>query len=222
MIQETRPFIFNQCITIPRATGMKAKNLKELRGIIAVISQDSIYHHTYQYFLKGHILEYTNDFAHWAGESLEARALSEHLSIIDPYEFKDIESLRRQLLDVIDGHMERFAEPRDAIAGNEFFFNEGFTVIFPAGMRANNLAEFLMAMKSLEGGAIYYHFYEARARHAVDDFSTWMLDTLKKKKLAGKIKSIDPFMLSREGVRAHIIGFVEDELRSEVEEGDTL
>ncbi|MDA8325798.1 MAG: DUF5752 family protein [Nitrospiraceae bacterium] len=222
MIQAAKPFIFNQCITIPKATGKWAKNLKELKEKIAVISPVSIYHHTYQYFLKGHILEYTNDFAQWAGESLEARALSEHLSIVDPYEFNDIEDLRKKLLNVIDDYMERFTGPRDAVQGNEFFFNEGFTIIFPAGMKVRNLAEFQIAIKSLEKGSIYYHFYDARARHGVDDFSTWMLDALGKGKLAAKIKSIDPFMHNTEEVRAHIIEAVGDELRSEAEEGDTL
>ena len=85
-IQETeRPFEFRQCITILKSTGIKAANLKELRQIIATVSDDSIFHHTYQYFLKEHILEYTNDFAHWAGESLEERAVAEELSNIDPY-----------------------------------------------------------------------------------------------------------------------------------------
>ena len=48
----------------------------------SVINPLSIY--TYHYFIKRQVFEYTNDFAHWAGESLEERALSEHLSNIDP------------------------------------------------------------------------------------------------------------------------------------------
>ncbi len=222
MRQAVKPFIFNQCISIPKATGKWAKNLKELKKMIVAVSPDSIYHHTYQYFLKGRILEYTNDFAQWAGESLEERALSEHLSIIDPYEFNNIEDLRKKLLDVIDDYMERFTSPKDAFPGNEFFFNEGLTVISPAGMRVRNLAEFQIAMKSLEKGSIYYHFYEARVRHGVDDFSAWMLEALGNEKLASKIKSIDPFMHNAEEVRTHIIEAVEDALRSEIGEGDTL
>ena len=81
---EAAPFEFKACASILKSTGKKAKNLRELRDIIAVVGDGSIFHHTYQYFLKGRIFEYTNDFAHWAGESLEERALSEHLSNIDP------------------------------------------------------------------------------------------------------------------------------------------
>ena len=89
-------------------------------------------------------------------------------------------------------------------------------------MRVRNLAEFQIAMKSLEKGSIYYHFYEARVRHGVDDFSAWMLEALGNEKLASKIKSIDPFMHNAEEVRTHIIEAVEDALRSEIGEGDTL
>lgn len=54
-------FEFKQCVSLLKSTGKKAKNLRELRDAIAVVSDESIFHHTYQYFLKGHILEYTND-----------------------------------------------------------------------------------------------------------------------------------------------------------------
>lgn len=94
-MKEISAFEFKQCVSILKSTGKKAKSLRELRNVIAVVSDESIFHHTYQYFLKGHFFEYTNDFAQWAGESLEERALSEHLSNIDPYAFKTIDELRQ-------------------------------------------------------------------------------------------------------------------------------
>lgn len=66
-------FEFKQCMTMLKATGRKARNLREFRDALVSVSKESVFHHTYQYFLKGRILEYTNDFAHWAGESLEER-----------------------------------------------------------------------------------------------------------------------------------------------------
>jgi len=64
-----------------KSTGKKASRLRELKDRIAEAGEGVLFHHTYQYFLKEHVLEYTNDFAHWAGESLEERALAEHLSL---------------------------------------------------------------------------------------------------------------------------------------------
>ncbi|URA09251.1 DUF5752 family protein [Thermospira aquatica] len=217
MAQAKEPFEFRQCVSISKSTGKKAKNLRELRDAIATVSNESIFHHTHQYFLRGHILEYTNDFAHWAGESLEERILSEHLSNIDPYAFKNIDELRQELLHVIDVYLENFPEPREVVAGAEFYFKETITLIFPVGLRAKNLAEFLIAIKYIDVAAIYYHFYEARVRLGVDDFSRWLEDSLNKKELAENIRSIDPFMHSIEGIRERIIEAVEKDLRKEME-----
>jgi hypothetical protein len=213
------PFEFNQCISILKSTGEKAKNIHELRNIIAVISDDCIFHHTYQYFIKGHVLEYTNDFAHWAGESLEERALSEHLSNIDPYDYKNISGLKNKLLEVIDNYLENFPEPREAMPNDEFYFNETITLIFPAGIRAKNLAEFLTAIKYVDAGSVYYHFFEAQIRlgGGIDDFSRWIEDAFGKKDLVEKIRSIDPFMHDLEGIRKHIAEAVEEEVKRDME-----
>lgn len=200
-----------------KSTGMKARNLRELRERISVVSGESIFHHTYQYFLKGRVLEYTNDFAHWAGESLEERALSEHLSNVDPYAFKNIEDLRMELLNVIDGYLKNFPEPREAMPGDEFYFNETVTLTSPLGIKARNLAEFLIAIKYVDAAAIYYHFYEARVRLGVDDFSKWLEDSLDKKEVAERIRGIDPFMHSIEEIRKHIYEGIEEEVRTEME-----
>ena len=93
-------------------------------------------------------------------------------------------------------------------------------MIFPAGIRARNLAEFLTGIKYVDSNSIYYHFYEARMRlgSAVDDFSMWLEESLDKKELAAKIRSIDPFMHSVEGIREHLVEDIEKELRKDMEE----
>lgn len=212
-------FEFRQYASVLKSTGRKAKTLQQLRDIIADLSDESIFHHMYQYFLKGHVLQYTNDFAHWAGESLEERVLSEHLSNIDPYGFRLIADLRTEILKVIDEFMEKFPPPREAIQGNEFCFNQTITLVFPIGIRVRNLAEFLLAIKYADPGCIYYHFYEARTRlgSGINDFSAWIAGSLNNKDLAKQIDSIDPFMHQIEGIREHIIEVVERDLRQHME-----
>jgi hypothetical protein len=211
-------FDFKQCITMLKATGRKAPNLREFRSALAETSCESIAHHTYQYFLKGRIMEYTNDFAHWAGESLEERALAEQLSNIDPYDFSDIEDMRGVLLKTVDNYLEQFPEPRSALPGDDFFFNETVTLVFPANVRARNLAEFLMAIKYVDASSIYYHFYDARQRlNGSDDFSLWFEDALGKNELAKRVRAIDPFMHGIEGLRERIAAAVEDEVRQDME-----
>ncbi len=240
MGKRIEPFNFKQCVSIVKSTGKHAKNLRELRKRISQVSDESIYHHVYQYFLKGHILEYTNDFAHWAGEHLEESALSERLTSIDPYtgEYTDEKSLvkrlastepytldsvnkvRKELIREIDSFLQAFPEPHDVVKGNEFYFNETVSLVFPVGVKTRNLAEFLVAIEHIDAGSIYYHFYDSRVRLGegmVDDFSRWIEHGLGKKKLADRIRGIDPFMHSIESIRTHIREIVEKYVRADME-----
>jgi hypothetical protein len=215
------PFEFKQCVNILKSTGKKAKNLRELRAGISDVTDESIFHHTYQYFLREkRVLEYTNDFAQWTGEILKESVLAEQLSNIDPYIFKSIADLRIEIARVVDEYLSKFPKTRPALPGDEFYFNEAITLISPVGIQAKNLAEFLMAIKYIDLESIYFHFYEARIRppEEVDDFSNWFEDALDKKELAYKIRSVDPFMHSLEATRKHIIEKVEEELKRDMEE----
>jgi len=213
------PFEFKECISLVKSTGKKARTLRELRELIALVGDESIYYHTYQYYLRRQILEYNNDFAHWAGENLEERALSEYFSNVDPFLFKDVADLRKALLKVIDDYLERFPEPREVTPGNEFYFNEAIILVFPAGLRAFNLAEFFIAIKYIDAPSVYYHFYEGkmRLRKGIDDFSKWIEDGLGRKDLAARIRSIDPLMHTLEGIREHINEMVEEEVKKDME-----
>ena len=218
--EEIEPFEFRQCVSVVKSTGKKAKNLKELRKLVAQVGDESIFHHVCQYFLKGHILEYTNDFAQWAGENLEERALAERLTCIDPYTLKSVESVRIELLREVDDFLSHFPEPHDVIPGNEFYFNETINLIFPIGVQARNLAEFLVAIDHIDPGSIYYHFYDARVRLGegiVDDFSRWIEHTLMRKEIADRIRAIDPFMHSIVSIREHIREIIEKYVRADME-----
>jgi hypothetical protein len=146
------------------------------------------------------------------------KALAEHLSNIDPFDFKEI-GVKDELLGLIDDHLERLPNPKEARHGDELYFNETVTLIFPVGIRVRNLAEFFAAIKYLEEDCIYYHFYEARIRlgWGSDDFSRWFEDALGEKDLAGKIRAIDPLMYTVEQIRTFITGLVEEEVRRDME-----
>jgi hypothetical protein len=216
-MEEITPFQFMECATILKATGKKARTVRELREMIAIIGEESLFHHTCQYFLKGHVLEYTNDFAHWVGESLEERALSERLANIDPFAVKGMDGLKTELLCCIDEFLEQFPEPRAALPGDDFYFNESVSLVFPAGIQARNLAEFLIAVRYVDPSSLYYHFYEARIRHDSDDFSTWVEDVLGDKDLAQTIRGVDPFMYSIERIRTCLLSAVENDVKRNME-----
>jgi hypothetical protein len=212
------PFEFRECVILLKSTGKKAGTIAELRQLLAGIPAASIVHHMFHYALRGHILEYTNEFAHWAGESLQERSLAEHLSNIDAYAFERVEDLRTELLRVIDAYLAEFPRPREAMAGEEFYFGEGVLLAFGTGLRARNLAELLMAVRYVDQASIYYHFFEAREHlpQGADDFSKWLAD-LGKTDLAAKIGAIDPMMHDLESIRRHILEAVEAEVRKDME-----
>ncbi len=217
-MEEIKAFEFRECVTLVKSTGKAAGNLRQFKEMLAVIPDESIFHHTCQYFMRSLGIEYTNDYAQWAGEGLGERMLAEYLSNIDPYTFKSIGDLRKELLGVIDEYLEHYPAPRDVMPGEEFYFNASVTLIFPSGVRARNLAEFLTGIKYVDSNSIYYHFYEARMRLGgdADDFSAW-LQSIGKTELAGRIRSIDPFMHNVEGIRGHLISEMEEELRKDME-----
>ncbi len=220
MAKSATSFEFKQCVSIVKSTGRHAKNLKELRKLIASAGDESIIHHTHQYFLKGHMLDYTNDFSQWAGEYLEERALAERLTSIDPYTLKSIKAVRKELIKEIDAFLKTVPDPRDVTKGNEFYFNETVNLVFPVGVKTKNLAEFLVALEHVDPGSIYYHFYDSRVRlgeGVVDDFSRWIEHTLFRKNLADRIRAIDPFMHSIESIRSHIKVVVEEYVRADME-----
>jgi hypothetical protein len=214
-----KPFIFKQCTNILKSEQRNAGTIKELVRGIKEVSDASIFHHTYRYFLKGHILEYTNDFAQWVGESLKEHTLAEHLSSVDPYDFNTVSALREEIVRVIDDYLAHFPEPRPAMKGNEFYFNESVTIVFPTGIIAHNLAEFLQALKYVDSSSIYYHFYEGRIHgiHGPDDFSMWLKEQLNETELSEKLTHIDPFMYDIEGMRRLIIHTVEQKVQKDME-----
>ncbi len=207
-------FEFKRCYTVLISTGRSASSIRELLDILKEVSPGSVFHHTYQYFMKAHHLSYTNDFAQWAGESLEERALSELLSSIDPFEYGDVEQLREKLIETIEGFLEEFPTPRRVFPGNEFYFNETLSFVYPVGIKVTNLNEFLHALKTVDGQCIYYHFYEARTRleHSMDDFSMWIEHGLGEKALADEVRAIDLFMHTTEGIRERLIELIQERL----------
>lgn len=219
-MEETGIFKFKQCINILKASGRKAGNLRELRDAIADVSENSIYHHTCQYFLREHSTEYTNDFARWIREALKENILAERLSSIDPYALKSTAEVRLEILRRIDDYLIAFPQHRQALPGDEFYFNESVTIVSAIGIEAKNLAEFLLAVRYVDVESIYYHFYEAHIRlgEGVDDFSKWVEITSGDKTLVDRLRSIDIFMHNLESARGIIVAIVEETVKREMEQ----
>ncbi len=117
------PFIVKDCALLNIATGKKARNLKEMRDHLLEIPLGCIYHHFWGGLLRHRFdePEYNNDFAEWVRYALQDNILAERLSIIDPAACADLESLRQELLEVIEQRLDEtetitWAELRHAVS----------------------------------------------------------------------------------------------------------
>jgi len=123
MREEDRPaiqaFTFFECAGLLQPTGERARDLSELLSLIRTVEPGVIYHHTHQYYLKAavEVPEYPNDFAVWAAEYLEERALAEKLAGLDLYAYRDVEEVRRALIGIIEGYLRENPMPRPVRIG---------------------------------------------------------------------------------------------------------
>ena len=201
------PFAVKDCALISIATGKEAQNLRELSDRLETIHSGCIYYHFWGGMLRPSFdePEYQNDFAAWAWRSLHDSRLAERLAIIDPNYYKDIEELRRELMDVIE---ERLAESEFvpwARSGQRFKFIRSQIVVFDTGIRIEHPGELRDRIPKMSLGSIFYHFIDARRRtkDGKNDFVQWFLSFNRGiyDDLIKRINSIDPYFTTLSALR---------------------
>lgn len=204
-----QPFAVKECALLAIAAGKKAQNLLELRNRLETISTDCIYYHFWGGLLHSKFdnPEYQNDFASWAQDGLHDGALAERLGIIDPTDCDDLEDLRQELLDVIDGRLDETEIIPWAKPGNHFHFIRSQIVVVDTLKRIHRPEELRVLVPHLSTSSIFYHFIDARRRspRAVDDFSLWLeAADGKYRDVIGGLKSVDPYFSSLVELRMQI------------------
>lgn len=172
-------FIVRDCALICRTAGLApVANLRELRDRLAICPAASIYHHFCETKLRPSFddPDYPNDFASWCARALQDRVLAERLSVIDGYDYQDLEKLRADTLDIIDERLAESVSAPWAIQGEQFEFIQAMTVVFDTETTLQSLADLADATASMTLGSVYFHFVEARRRQPLgqDDFSAWI------------------------------------------------
>jgi hypothetical protein len=192
------PFEVKDCVLIAIATGRRALNLRELREHILTVEVDCLYHH----FLGGMLRprfddpEYNNDFAAWASRGLHDEKLAEQLSVLDPFEYEDMENLRHSLVDIIEERLDETEYLALARSDNQFHFITSKLIIFDTRRRLHEPGELAVAVPEMSNGSIFYHFIDARRRtpDALDDFRAWLKGSgAIHKKLCERLAIVDPF-----------------------------
>jgi len=195
------PFAVMDCALITLASGVRVQNLKEFREGLAKVPVDSIDHHFWGRLLRPQFdePEYNNDFASWAFWGLHDKELAERLSMVTPTDFPDLESLRQELLEVVEQRLDERELIPWALADQQFQFLRSQIVVFDTGLRCTDPADLASHLRSLSTGSVYYHFIDARRRTALrcDDFSSWLRAIGgASAELASRLCGIDPYFSS--------------------------
>jgi len=209
------PFHFVGCLELRELLGRKAADLQQLMTVIEEAPLDSIYYHTHSYFLRHEHAPtlFPNDFATWVAVSVRDRVLGERLGLIDPFEFRDLESLRGEIVSIIDGHLKSLWNVPRLIQGAPFEFIRSHIIEVDLEMTATTLPEFRECLERIDRGALFNHIYEARIRKGRKrgDFVAWMESEtgLGLPQLGDRVAAIQPLGLTLEDMRARILAVVD-------------
>ncbi|MBI3129017.1 MAG: hypothetical protein HYZ11_15530 [Candidatus Tectomicrobia bacterium] len=190
------PFEVKSCALIVRMDGLpSAVNLRELRDRTGRCSDKSIYHHTIERLIRPGFdePEFTNDFAAWAYRSLGDQILAERLANLDPFAASSIESLRADILDILEERLAEIEHLPSVPWGKGFYFMQASIVVFDTGMRIGRPEDILGALRKMTRRSLYFHFVEGRSRHqGPDDFSDWLQAQGELgRRLAGALAGVD-------------------------------
>lgn len=205
-IQKKAPFAVKDCALITIATGIKVQNLKEFASALKEVPLGSIYHHFWGRLLRPLFdePEYNNDFASWAFRGLHDKPLAEQLSMVIPTDYKDMEELRQEIVEVIEQRLDESEYVPWSKADQQFHFLKSQIVIFDTGLRYDHPAELVPHINSLSTGSIYYHFIDARNRTVdrEDDFSAWLGGFEENfQELVQHLCAVDPYFSSLNEIR---------------------
>jgi hypothetical protein len=214
------PFLFVGCWELREMLGRSARDEQQLVEAIEEIPLDSIYYHTHSFFLRHKYIAgpYPNDFATWAAIQVRDRVLGEKLGIVDPYDFESLESLRGEIVTIIEEHLSQLQIIPRAIYGEPFYFMQSRIVEVPTGLQARTLAEFRDILATVDDSVVYYHIFEAilRLGRRKGDFALWVEEQLQLPELAEKISRLDLYMTSLEMIRHRIVKLCSDVLENGV------
>ncbi len=204
MTQQTNnlgPFAVKDCALVALATGRKAQNLREMRDHLQAIHQASIYYHFWGGLLRPTFddPQFNNDFAIWSHYKLHDDVLAERLAVIDPTDFPDLDSLRQEVIEVIEQRLEEMGDPTWVPADRQFYFVRSQMMVFDTGIVIHSPEDLTEVIPAMSLGSVFYHFIDARRRvpHGLDDFRAWLggFDG-DYKELCGSLAGVDPYFIT--------------------------
>ena len=203
--ENIQTFNIKDCAILNIATGVRAKNLKELRDQLLTIHPESIFYHFWAKKLRSSFEkpEYNNDFASWTYSNLHDIKLAERLSLINPGMLSDTEDLRRKLIEVVELSLEENKSSINTKEGEQFQFIRSEIVVFDTEHTISKPEELMELLPNLSLGSIYFHFIDSKIRS--DDISSWLsLFGDEDKGLTQQISKLDPYFFTLSELRIKV------------------
>ncbi len=204
-----RPFEFIGCVELRAMLGRIAWDERELLIGIEEVPIESIHYHSHSHFLRSRYLgaPYPNDFATWAAIQVRDRVLGERLAVVDPFDYLDLEQLRAELVTIIDDHLASLQMIPRVVYGEPFDFMRSTLIEVPTGVTARSLLEFRDALTQVDLSVVYYHFFEpirSKNRRTTDP-AIWLEEELRVPVLAARVRQLNPYVSSLEGLRTKLV-----------------
>lgn len=210
-------FRFVSCMELREVLGKRAMDEHRLLELIEEVPADSLYYHTHSYYLRHSYSQgpFPNDFATWVALHAQDRVLAERLGQLDPFEFEDIEQLRRAILAILGDHLSHLRTVPRCTTDEPFEFMSSHIIEADLGLVVWNLQQFRDALAQVDVGALYNHLCEARLRKGrpSGDFAAWVEEKLDRPDLAARLVKVGHLGLSLEGMRIKLVELCDDAIR---------
>ena len=90
--------------------------------------------------------------------------LGERLANISINDFDNLAAFRDKVVNVIETYQAQDPNQREALEGREFYFIKSVDVILPTAYSAEDLREFVEALRKITPSSIYFHVFDSRLR----------------------------------------------------------
>lgn len=215
---QQKAFAVRDCSLVVMATGVRALDLGDLRDGLLTAEEASIYHHFWGRLLQPSFdePEFSNDFASWAHHALRDTALAEQLSVIDPTRFDSLETLRQELVEIVEMRFDEHVIQPWAERDSQFHFLKSKIVVFDTGVRLDTPSKLPDAVGEMSAGSVFYHFIDARRRtnSSHDDFSEWLSGSGKEfETVAHELAAIDPYFSSLARLKNKLVSILSAHLK---------
>jgi hypothetical protein len=203
------PFAVFDCSLSRMPIGRSCSNLRELLEAIRAVPDMVIEHHMTRCALEDHfdLYEFPNDLARWCWDMLGDHVLAEKLGLVDPYAQASIDSLRAELVNLIEERVWELDRMPTCQPGLELHLVGSRLVAYDTGERLPTPAALFETLPRLSLRSFFYHVHNARRRSGgrTDDFSNWLECYGADPSLVARLRGIDVYFLNLYQLRDQMV-----------------